>query len=196
MCPEWPPRRRWKTRQHLRTLPFMGFSGDRRSQGPFRARGARGRLALLLLFALALGPGSPASAGTESAEGKEEVPSLDPSFKATGDHRVVLIMPDDLDPDKLELKQGQLVVWISYARNPSIVVFDREVARDMICHSLVNFSLRDGALRSDPIEPGEFASFCELKPGTYEYRVTQVPSSPDAAVPAPLNGEIDVRATP
>ena len=46
-----------------------------------------------------------------------------------------------------------------------VVVFDREVARHMVCHSLVNFALRDGELRSDPIDPGEFASFCELKPG-------------------------------
>ena len=170
----------------------MGFSGDRRSQGSFRARGARGRLALLLLFALALGPGSPASAGTESAEGKEEIPSLDPSFKATGDHRVVLIMPGDLDPDKLELKQGQLVVWISYARNPSIVVFDREVARDMICHSLVNFALRDGKLKSDPIDPGEFASFCELQPGRYEYRVIHAANSPGEENGRELQGELIV----
>jgi hypothetical protein len=41
----------------------------------------------------------------------------------------------------------------------------------MICHSLVNFSIKDDELRSAPIHAGEFASFCELKPGRYRYRV-------------------------
>lgn len=173
----------------------MGVSSDWRWCGAHRVPGRRG-LALLALLFLVLGPGWLGASGTGAAPKAAKIPALDPSFKATGDHRVVLIMPDALDPKRMELNQGQLVVWISYAQTPSVIVFDREVARNMICHSLVNFALRDGDLRSDPLEPGEFASFCELKPGTYEYRITQVPSSPDGDVPEPLRGEIEVRATP
>lgn len=141
-----------------------------------------------------LGQGGVAQADTQRADAK--IPALDPSFETTGEHRVVLIMEDGIDPTTLELEQGQLVVWISYSHRPSVVVFDREVARHMVCHSLVNFSLRDGELRSEPIDPGEFASFCELKPGKYEYRVTQIadPASKKKAGTS-LAGRLEVRAS-
>ena len=41
----------------------------------------------------------------------------------------------------------------------------------MICHSRVNFTFEEGELRSAPINAGEFASFCQLKPGNYRYKV-------------------------
>jgi hypothetical protein len=71
------------------------------------------------------------------------------------------------------IDEGQLVAWISYSAARSIVVFEREVARSMICHSLVNFSIQDDELRSAPIHAGEFASFCQLKPGRYKYKVVR-----------------------
>jgi hypothetical protein len=37
----------------------------------------------------------------------------------------------------------------------------------------VNFSIVDDELRSAPINAGEFASFCQLKPGRYKYRVVR-----------------------
>ena len=43
----------------------------------------------------------------------------------------------------------------------------------MICHSLVNFSIQDDELKSAEIHPGEFASFCQLKPGRYRYKVVR-----------------------
>ena len=151
-------------------------------------------LQAIAVGAICLGLGGLALADTPRTG--EKVPALDPSFQSTGEHRVILIMEDGVDPKTLELEQGQLVVWISYSRDPSVVVFDREVARHMVCHSLVNFALRDGELRSDPIDPGEFASFCELKPGKYDYRVTRVvdSASKDEGGSA-RTGTLEVRAS-
>ena len=98
------------------------------------------------------------------------IPSLDPSYRMES-HKVVLITDQDLRPDRVFLDKGQLVAWVSYAPQPSVIVFEREVARDMICHSLVNFTIKEDELRSAPIHAGEFASFCQLKPGRYRYKI-------------------------
>ena len=117
---------------------------------------------------------------------------LDPAYKSSLGHKVILITEKELNPDEIELVQGQLVAWISYAPWPVMVVFDRDVARNMICHSLVNFALRDGKLKSEPIDPGEFASFCELQPGRYEYRVIHAGNSPGEEKGRELQGELVV----
>ncbi|MBW2401186.1 MAG: hypothetical protein JRG80_18310 [Deltaproteobacteria bacterium] len=108
-------------------------------------------------------------------------------------HKVVLVTDNGLNPRLATLDEGQLVAWISYSQQPSIVVFEREVARSMICHSLVNFSIEEDELRSAPINAGEFASFCQLKPGRYKYKILRkglVQSGSDAA--RMLEGEIIV----
>jgi len=87
------------------------------------------------------------------------------------DNALVIIRDDALQPERVVLEPGQLVAWISYARSPSTIVFARETARAMVCHSLVRFSIVGDELRSAPIAPGEFASFCELRPGRYPYAV-------------------------
>ena len=115
-----------------------------------------------------------------------ELPQLSPDYKMTN-HRVVLITDQSLNPRVVTLNEGQLVAWISYSAAESVVVFEREVARDMICHSLVNFSIVDDELKSAPIQPGEFASFCELKPGRYTYKVTR----PQKGLTSPYNQPID-----
>ena len=117
---------------------------------------------------------------------------LDPAYKSSLGHKVILITEKEINPGEIELVQGQLVAWISYAPRPVTVVFDREVARNMICHSLVNFALRDGKLKSDPIDPGEFASFCELQPGKYEYRVIHASNSQGEGQGRVLKGELIV----
>jgi len=99
-----------------------------------------------------------------------DFPSLDPNYRQTR-HEVVIITDEALQPRLVTLDEGQLVAWISYARAASRVVFEREVAKSMICHSLVNFSIVEDELRSAEIHTGEFASFCELKPGRYRYKV-------------------------
>ena len=152
-----------------------------------RAEGrARGRLGVLLAATLLLAAvGQAGEARAEDTRPTEipydtpgEIPTLDPGY-GREDHEVVIITDEALQPRSINLDEGQLVAWISYARAASSVVFEREVARSMICHSLVNFSIQDDELRSAEIHTGEFASFCELKPGRYRYKVVR--RDPDAA---------------
>ncbi len=123
------------------------------------------------------------------------LPSLSPEYRMTS-HKVVLITDQALNPRLVTLDEGQLVAWISYSRTPSVVVFEREVARDMICHSLVNFSIKDDELRSAPIHAGEFASFCQLKPGRYRYKIVRPESKEHVDAARRLEGEIVVGNAP
>jgi hypothetical protein len=121
-----------------------------------------------------------------------ELPQLSPKYRQS-DHKVVLITDNALNPRLATLNEGELIAWISYSAAPSVVVFEREVARSMVCHSLVNFSIQDDELRSAPIHAGEFASFCQLKPGRYTYKVMRpepLKAGQDAA--HKLEGEIIV----
>ncbi|MCZ6463836.1 MAG: hypothetical protein O7A09_05820 [Proteobacteria bacterium] len=97
-------------------------------------------------------------------------PLLAPSYRRI-DHQVVLITNHGLKPATTRLVEGQLVAWVSDARVSSRIVFEREVARSMICHSVVNFSIEEDELVSASLQAGEYASFCQLKPGRYRYKV-------------------------
>jgi len=85
----------------------------------------------------------------------------------------VLLTDDRLSPRRVEVRQGERIRWQSVSRHASRIVFEREVARAMVCHSLVNFELSGDRLRSAPLQTGDTASFCRLKPGTYRYRVVR-----------------------
>jgi len=164
--------------------------------GAGRPGGARRIAATALLIAACCLPGGPvgspaglgAAGGAARAEDTRpsempydtpgDFPLLDPGY-SRDEHVVVLITDEALQPRSVRLEEGQLVAWISYARAASSVVFEREVAKSMICHSLVNFSIKEDELRSAEIHTGEFASFCELKPGRYRYKVVR--RDPDAA---------------
>lgn len=160
------------------------------------APGSRALRAALLAFALPLL--APASSPAQDERPTEvpydtpgRVPLLSPDYQKTS-HEVVLITDDRLSPRLVHLDNGQLVAWISYSRAPSTVVFEREVAKSMICHSLVNFYLKDDELRSGEIHAGEFASFCELKPGRYRYKVVRQPEEGGRGALTQLEGEIIV----
>ena len=113
-----------------------------------------------------------------------------PEGGAAREHRLVVITDDDLHPEKLRLAPGQFVAWISYASQPVRVVFEKDVAREMVCEHPMNFTLEEEGLRSDPLAPGEFASFCELRAGKFEYRVESVSGKRDE-----LKGELRVKAS-
>lgn len=121
----------------------------------------------------------------------EKVPVLSPEYKMAN-HRVVMITDQALNPRLVTLDEGQLVAWISYTSSTSVIVFEREIARDMICHSLVNFSIVDDELRSAPLRAGEFASFCQLKPGRYKYKVVRGEGLERDSARKRLEGEIVV----
>ncbi len=123
----------------------------------------------------------------------EDLPKLDPGYQMNT-RKVVLITADSLNPTTVRLDPGQLIAWISYSPSKSMVVFERSVARSMICHSRVNFSFEKGELRSTPINAGEFASFCQLNPGSYRYKVVRSKASDQPGTDAGqmLEGEIIV----
>lgn len=148
--------------------------------------------ALLAALLALLAPGGVwADAPPEASNAAARVTAQLDSRYRSNEHRLVVIEDHALKPPLVELAEGQLVAWISYASVPSEIVFSREVARSMICHSLVNFAIRDEQLRSAPIHTGEFASFCELKPGRYRYRVLRPePSEEGAEAAGTLEGEI------
>ena len=153
----------------------------------------RWRICGLLTVALLLvGPASASEdrASQPQVETLEDLPKLDPSYQMNT-HKVVLITADSLNPATVNLDPGQLIAWISYSPSKSPVVFERSVAKSMICHSRVNFSFEEGELRSTPINAGEFASFCELKPGSYRYKVVRSDASdpPGAEAVLTLEGE-------
>lgn len=155
-------------------------------------------LATALAAALALPGGTSAEDRVQEipydTPDPNQLPQLDPSYRMSS-HKVVLITDDELRPRRVELKRAQLVAWISYSRAPSVVVFEREVGRSMVCHSLVNFKIKDDEIRSSPIQAGEFASFCELKPGRYKYKVVRPGGKErDRAARTVLEGEIVVEA--
>jgi hypothetical protein len=56
----------------------------------------------------------------------------------------------------------------------------------------VNFSLKDDELRSATIHAGEFASFCQLKPGRYNYKVVRPNQQERADATTRLEGVIIV----
>ena len=149
----------------------------------------------LLLAAPALGQGTLKRDDRPTGlpyETTGEIPQLSPDYNMSS-HKVVLITDQALNPRLVTLSEGQLVAWISYSPTPSVIVFEREVARSMICHSLVNFSIKDDELKSAPIHAGEFASFCQLKPGRYRYKVTRPEPIGDARVSTrTIEGEIIV----
>jgi hypothetical protein len=169
--------------------------------------GTRRFLASIVMTILVMCPGS-GIVGSEVAYADDtrpaelpydtagDFPLLDPGY-SRDKHEVVVITDDALQPRSITLEAGQLVAWISYARAASTVVFEREVARSMICHSLVNFTIRDDELKSAEIHTGEFASFCELKPGRYRYKVVR--RNPEGAAAGgatrKLEGEIIVRGS-
>jgi hypothetical protein len=161
-----------------------------------RIRRALSWQGVLVVAALSVGFAAPASADDRPTEmpydTTGEFPNLSPQYNMS-DYKVVLITDHALNPRLVTLDEGQLVAWISYTAIPSEVVFEREVARSMVCHSLVNFSLKDDELRSAPIHAGEFASFCQLKPGRYKYRIIR-PEAGKHAIDAArrIEGEIIV----
>ncbi|HME71603.1 MAG TPA: hypothetical protein VKM54_17285 [Myxococcota bacterium] len=155
-------------------------------------------LAVAGLAILATAPGVVRAADDHPQEipytSPSEVPQLDPTAMAAP-RKVVLIADEALNPRLVQLTEGEHVAWLSYSKIPSQIVFDRDTAKSMICHSLVNFTIKDAEIVSGDIHAGEFASFCELKPGRYKYMVRRPnPGSNAASARSRLEGEIIVAA--
>jgi hypothetical protein len=123
------------------------------------------------------------------------IPTLDSGY-LKAPHRVVRIENHALFPRRVVLEDGEHVVWIGRSSAPSVIIFEREVAREMVCRSLVNFRLHEDELLSGPVHAGEVASFCELAPGRYRYKVVRRGHERGDGVSAArrLEGVIEVRS--
>ena len=165
-------------------LPIVGRRPSRPTGGPL--------LGLVLGLLLALASAAEDTPPKDLPQGGSATLQLEPGHSTST--KVVLITDQSISPQTVTLDAGQLVAWMSYSKAANQIVFEREVAKSMICHSLVNFSLVDDELKSALIRPGEFASFCELKPGRYEYKVIrEATSAPGVdATTRRLEGEIVV----
>jgi plastocyanin len=102
----------------------------------------------------------------------------------------VVIADQALEPSEVRVEKGGTIAWVSQAKAPCTIVFDSDVARSMVCHSLVNFRVANKELRSNELRTGDRASFCELAPGRYQYQVRSAEGPGDAG----LRGSIVVRA--
>jgi len=145
---------------------------------------------------------APAGAGDERPEAivydtPGPIPSLSLEALEPADHPVV-IEDQTLKPHSVVMWQGESIAWTSASRSASRIVFEREVARSLVCHSLVNFHLAEDELRSGDLYAGDQASFCELAPGHYRYHVVRPGhSDPQGMAGARrLDGWIVVRARP
>ena len=107
--------------------------------------------------------------------------------------QLVEMIRNDIEHGKAgTIEQADEIVRIPVERYLDPERFEREVARAMVCHSLVNFSIKDDELRSAPIHAGEFASFCQLKPGRYRYKVVRPQTLEQDDARRRLRGEIIV----
>ena len=147
---------------------------------------------------LATAPGAVRAADEHPQEIPYTTPSEIPQLDATAmaaPRKVVLIADESLNPRLVQLMEGEHVAWLSYSKIPSQIVFDRDTAKSMICHSLVNFTIKDAEIVSGDIHAGEFASFCELKPGRYKYMIRRPNTGSNAgSARGRLEGEIIVTA--
>lgn len=115
-----------------------------------------------------------------------QIPLLGPSWELEP-VAAVLLTDGRLSPRRIEVRQGETVRWHSVARQASRIVFEREVARSMVCHSLVNFQIDGDSLRSAALHTGDTASFCRLSPGSYRYRVVR-----DGPAERPVTGGVQL----
>ncbi|MGH0034020.1 MAG: hypothetical protein ACQGVK_03235 [Myxococcota bacterium] len=131
----------------------------------------RGLARLLLFAALASGP---SSASTDQLEfdtpGPVPLLALDHGRDAV---RTVVIRDGQLTPARVEVHESTRIAWRSETSGGMRILFDRDVARSMLCTSVVNFVLEDDRLQSARLEHGDTAHFCTLAPGTYRYKVAR-----------------------
>jgi len=87
---------------------------------------------------------------------------------------IVGVTSTRLVPPVLEMRSDQAVAWLGYGAAAFVVSFEDEIAREMHCTKPVSFRLEGNRLEA-AIGSGEFASFCRLDPGEYEYEVCSGP---------------------
>lgn len=151
-------------------------------------------IAIAVWTAVVLGAASLASADERPSEINYDPPGTIPALRVGTlgpDHQRVVIFDHALRPRALVVDYGEPFGWESRSRAASRIVFEREVAGAMICHSLVNFSIHEDELRSSELNLTDVANFCELQPGRYRYRIVR--ADPGVGASRRLEGVVVVR---
>ncbi len=130
---------------------------------------------------------------TRPAQIEYDTPGSVPALSVLGgEQRLVYLTDHRIHPRTITLSQHDRLAWKSYSGENSNIVFEREVAGSMVCHSLVNFSIEDDELKSADIYPLDLVSFCEMEPGRYRYQVIR--KDPDSRAKRRMDGVIIVQA--
>lgn len=133
----------------------------------FFVKSGRRRAIWLLLF---LAAGAAPALAELPFETPGEIPGLEIPLPGERRHEIV-IAETGVTPARIEIQAGDRVAWRSNVAEPLRIAFDRGVASSMVCTHIVNFALEGGSLRSQWLQPGDVASFCDLAPGRYAYTI-------------------------
>jgi len=111
------------------------------------------------------------------------------------EQRVVRIGVNDLVPEGISLKTGEVVSWVNYSGVPVWINFGAETVEKIRCKEPTRFSLAgDGSLTSGEIRPFEVAALCSFLPGEYHYTVRrQVSAGLTKPVTRDASGRISVK---
>lgn len=90
---------------------------------------------------------------------------------ASPDHAYVRITDGSVEPETLTVERGRSIGWINRSARIARISFDRDVARHLVCETGQSFQLTGERLVSQKIQALQFASLCQLAPGTYRYQV-------------------------
>ncbi len=110
------------------------------------------------------------------------------------EQRVVRIGVNNLLPEGLSIKAGEVVSWINYSGVPVWISFGAETVEKILCKEPTRFQLSgDGSLTSGEVRPFEVAALCSFLPGEYHYTVRrQVSAGLTKPVMRDASGRISV----
>ena len=134
---------------------------------------------LAALFALAIGWATTAAGDKDHSH-------------AGHTHHPIYLDQGKLFPATATVSSNDVVAWANYGDRYATIVFDGDVAKNLLCTRPSNFRLVNGKLESAPIRGHEFASVCSFKPGTYHYTVRLFDIAPNPAKDADLRGTLVV----
>ncbi len=150
----------------------------------------------LILIALAASASTALAADNRPVQILYDMPGEIPTMRLeTGPIRSVEveIMDHSLSPRLTIMDESVQLRWVNHSRTSSRIVFEREVAAAMTCHSLVNFSIKEDELKSAELRPLDVANFCKLAPGRYPYRIIR--SDPASGASLKIAGVLIVEPT-
>ena len=128
------------------------------------------------------------AAGTAQAAEGEAIPD-----HAGHETRLIGVTAGRLIPESITLGHRDAFGWLNYSSRAVSIAFRQEVVPHLLCTAPTRFAVKDGRLIAHELEPGAFATLCQLAPGRYDYRV-EVASRTPGGESTTLEGQLVVRA--